>query len=139
MEEKKKVLELSRDDVPHVSDVFCICEPRGGGSITVLANAHGRASLQKVFPEWSIPWEKQNSSRFPNDWLLAIFHMPNLASRGGHNLPPITGGAPLEEATPAALAVLLTIAAKDQGARAMMWDEQGDPPLRLFLPASRHN
>jgi len=65
--------------------------------------------------------------------------MPELARRGAHNLPPIAGGVPLDEATPAQLAFLLAIAAKNQGARAMTWDEQRKPQFELFMPSRAHN
>jgi hypothetical protein len=64
--------------------------------------------------------------------------VPELA-RGVHNLPPITGNAVLEESTPQALAFLLATGAYHQGARAMMWDEMGDPPLQLFIPLRGNN
>ena len=130
---KSKHIELTMEDVPNVSDVLCICEPRGGGAVTVLANAQGRDCLQKVFPKWITPWE-QNAAGMPSDWLHAVFRMPELADHGAHNLPPISGGMPLEEATPAALAFLLAVAATNQGARVMTWDEQRELQFKLYLP-----
>ena len=102
------------------------------------ASGGGRDCLQKVFPKWSIPWET-SSWGFSSDWLHAVFQMPELARRGAHNLPPIAGGVPLDEATPAQLAFLLAIAAKNQGARAMTWDEQRKPQFELFMPSRAHN
>jgi hypothetical protein len=128
--EKIRSLKLKWPDVPAVSDVLCIIEPRGGGAVTVLANEQGRDCLQKVFPEWSIPWEA-NSSGFPRDWLYAVFHVPELA-RGAHNLPQFADKVPLDEAAPAQL---LAVAAKNQGARAMTWDEQRKPQFELFIPS----
>jgi hypothetical protein len=135
---KVKEVKLTWTDVPSVSDVLCIVEPRGGGAVTVLANAYGRDCLQKVFPNWDIPWEP-NASAFPRDWLHAVFPIPELASRGGHNLPPINGSIPLATATPASLAFLLAIGAKNQGARAMTWGDEQEPPLHLFVPPQRSN
>jgi hypothetical protein len=128
--EKIRSLKLKWPDVPAVSDVLCIIEPRGGGGVTVLANEQGRDCLQKVFPEWSIPWEA-NSSGFPREWLYAVFHVPELA-RGAHNLPQFADKVPLDEAVPAQL---LAVAAKNQGARAMTWDEQRKPQFELFIPS----
>jgi len=135
-----KVIEskMTMKDVPRVSDVLCIVEPHGDGAVTVLANQHGRDCLQKVFPEWSVPWEPYVSS-FPSDWLHAVFPVPELASKHAHSLPPINGNVPLVEATPAALAFLLAIAAKNQGGRAMTWDDQREPQLQLFIPPHGYN
>jgi hypothetical protein len=130
---KTKQIELNTNDIPNITDVLCICEPHSSkGAVTVLANARGRDCLQKVFPAWGIPWE--TDSKMPSDWLHAAFYVPEMASRGGHHLPPITGGIPLEEAAPAALAFLLAIAAKEQGARAMTWDDQQEVPFTLYPP-----
>jgi len=63
--------------------------------------------------------------------------VPELA-RGEHALPPITGDTPLNEATPAALAYLLAYAVERSGGCAMIFDEDGDPPLRLLAPAREH-
>ncbi len=134
---KRKEIQLKMGDVPRVSDVLCICEPRGRGDVTVLANARGRDCLQRVFPEWSIPWEA-NACAMPSDWLHALFPLPELAS-GAHRLPPITGDVSIDEATPAALTFLLAIAAMNEGARAVMWDDQWEPQLSLFVPDRAHN
>jgi len=136
--EKIRSVKLKWPDVPAISDALCIVEPRGGGAVTVIANEQGRDCLQKVFPKWSIPWET-SSWGFSSDWLHAVFQMPELARRGAHNLPPIAGGVPLDEATPAQLAFLRAIAAKNPGARAMTWDEQRKPQFELFMPSRAHN
>jgi hypothetical protein len=128
--------DLTPEDLPNVTDVVCVAEPRAPGAIAAFANAPGRNALQKVFPEWSIPWEP-NAVTLPPDWLLALFHMPTLAERYGiRDLESITGGAPLEDATPAALAFLLATVAKDQGARAATWDGQ---VLDLYTPPRGNN
>ena len=64
---KTKQIMLNTNDVPNVSDVVCICEPRGEGGVTVLANAHGRNCLQKVFPAWSIPFSSRRPVRSAAD------------------------------------------------------------------------
>jgi hypothetical protein len=130
-------VEITPADVPNIADVLCICEPRGGGAVSVIANQLGRDCLHRIFPTWDIPWER-NVTGFPGDWLQAIFDVPRLA-HGTHNLPPITGNAVLEEATPKALTFLIAIAAKYQGARAMLWDEESDPPFELYVPPRGNN
>src|SRR5262245_50653375 len=137
---KTKEVMLKHDDIPKVCDVFCIVEPRGGGNVTVAANGHGRECLQKVFPRWSIPWKPFTAS-FPSDWLSTIVDVPNLARRGDHQLPMnITGGTPLEDATPAAVTLLLAFGARNQGARVMKWDEDGgEHQYQLFRPSSLNN
>jgi hypothetical protein len=130
-------IKLTMRDVPQVADVLCIVEPRGGGAVTVLANTFGQACLEKVFPRWRIPWAP-NHSAFPRDWLHAVFDMPDLV-HGTHNLPPITDGAQLEQATPPQFAFWLAMGAYHQGARAMMWNDGGDEPLQLFIPPRGNN
>jgi len=133
---KAKIIGVTPNDVPNVSDVLCIVEPRGGGAVIVLANAKGRECLQRIFPNSQPSW-KPNESNMPPNWRHAVFHMPELA-RGEHALPPIAGDTPLKEATPAALAYLLAYAVERQGGCAMIFDEDGDPPLRLLAPAREH-
>jgi hypothetical protein len=135
---KVKNMTLTMADIAKVSDVLCITEPRGGGAVTVLANMHGENCLQRVFPNWDIPWEP-NTFAFPPDWLHAIFPVPALAGLGSHRLPSINGDIPLEMATPVQLTFLLAVAANKQGARAVMWDEDGKPQLRLFVPPRGNN
>ena len=130
-------VRMTWKDVPQVCDALCIVEPRGGGAVTVLAKAFGQTSSEKVFPNWRIPWER-NPSSFPHDWLHAVFHVPELA-RGVNELPPITGGAQLEEAAPHALAFLLAMGAYHQGARVAIWNEGGDPELTLHIPPQGNN
>jgi hypothetical protein len=127
-----KEIKITWRIVPDMTDVLCVCEPRGGGAVTVLANQRGRECLQKVFPNAQIPWEP-NTCNMPRDWLHSIFLVPELA-RGHHALPPITGNVPLEEAAPAALTYPLAYAVQTQGVRAMTWDEQDEPQHRLHLP-----
>ena len=129
---------ISPRDIPNMADLLCVVEPRGRGAVTVLANAHGRDAVKRVFPVTRISWES-NASGMPLDWLHAALNVPALASSGGHGLPrEVYGDAALDEATPEALAFLLAIAVKDQGARAAVWDEGAEVPFRVFAPSGEH-
>jgi hypothetical protein len=110
---------ISPRDIPNMADLLCIVEPRGLGAVTVLANAHGRDAVNRVFPVTRISWES-NASGMPLDWL-----QPALASSGGHELPR-------------ALAFLIAIGVRNQGARAAVWDEGAEVPFRVFVPSGEH-
>ena len=128
---KPKVIGVALKDVPNISDVLCVCEPRGGGTVTVFANARGERVCKKFFPLRK-PHGRSASPCRANG-CRPFLNVPDLA-RGDHTLPPINGNIPLDEASPGALAYLLAYAVQRQGARAMMWDEEGAPPLRLLTP-----
>jgi hypothetical protein len=113
--DEAKIIGVRPSEVPNVSDVLCIVEPRGGRDVIVLANAKGRECLQRIFPNSQPSW-KPNASDMPPNWRHAIFHVPELA-RLEHALPSITGDTPLKEATPTALAYLLAYAVERQGGR----------------------
>lgn len=68
---KPKVIGVALKDVPNISDVLCVCEPRGGGTVTVFANAQGRACLQKVFPTSQTSWTL--GEPMPREWLQTVF------------------------------------------------------------------
>ena len=107
--------------------------------MSVLAGAHGRDCLQKIFLKWITLLGNKTLPACRATGLHAVFRMPELADHGAHNLPPISGGMPLEEATPAALAFLLAVAATNQGARVMTWDEQRELQFKLYLPPHGNN
>ena len=100
----------------------------------MAANAKGRRCIEQVFPSAFIKWREPGDGSFPlpPDWQGFSLNVPDVAALPvPNNLPPITGGVPLDEAQPDALAVLMAIAAKDQGARAGMLKSDGS--MNIFV------
>ena len=114
--------------------VDAIIVPEENRTITVEANERGRLALDKVFPEITIPWipsETRPGAPNADGWKkVAWLHVPNLEHNTRHNLPPIYGHTPLDEATPKAIAWVLGCAVKNQGVRVMILDISEDFVVR---------
>jgi hypothetical protein len=74
-------------------------------------------------------WGDPGHDDFPEDWQSLELNMPAAANTTCHNLPPIYGDGPLDEATPDAVAFLLAIATQNQGARSMLLKEDGSAAI----------
>jgi hypothetical protein len=104
-----------------------ILYPEENRTVTVEANDRGQLAIGKVFPDITIPWipsERLGCKKAA--WLV----VPNLEHNTRHNLPPIYGHTPLDEATPKAIAWVLGCAVRNQGARVMILDISEDLVVR---------
>jgi hypothetical protein len=120
---KSKSFKLDAADLPHNADALFRGEPSGW--VSMAANPKGRHCIEKVFPKAYIEWRDPGDGS-PSDWQGFSLHVPEVAALPApNNLPPITGDVPLDEAQPDALAFLMAIAAKDQGARAALVKSDG--------------
>jgi hypothetical protein len=120
---KTKSFKLKVSDLPYNADaLFC---GELGGWVWMAANAKGRHCIEQVFPKAYIEWRDPGEG-FPSDWQGFSLHLPEVAKLPApNNLPKITGGIPLDKAKPDALAFLMAVAAKDQGARAALLKSDG--------------
>jgi hypothetical protein len=126
---KSKSFKLNVADLPHNADALFRGEP--GGWVSMAANANGRHCIEQVFPKARIEWRDPGEG-FPSDWQGFSLHVPQVAALPvPNNLPPITGGVPLDEAHHDALALLMAIAATDQGARAALVKSDGS--VEIFV------
>ena len=104
-----------------------ILYPEENRTVTAEANERGRLALDRVFPDITIPW-------IPSERLgwkkAAWLDVANLESNTRHNLPPIYGDTPLDEATPIAIAFVLACAVRNQGLRVMVLDISEDLVVR---------
>jgi hypothetical protein len=123
---KGKRFELAVTDIPNMVDAMF--RGTGDGWVTIAANAKGRQCVEQVFPDAHIAWRAPGDG-FPGDWQGFDMNLPDTASATRHNLPPINGSTPLDEATPDAVAFVLAFAAKNQGARSMLLKEDGSADL----------
>jgi hypothetical protein len=122
---KVKRFQLTGTDIPNMVDA--LFQGRGDGWVIIAANAKGRQCVAQVFPDARIAWRDPGDG-LPEDWRGFDLNLPDVAGATRHNLPPIYD-VPLDEARPDALAFVLAIAAKDQGARSMLIKEDGSADI----------
>jgi hypothetical protein len=127
---KGKVLRASPDAIYQMVDAFM--QGLSDGWVFVGANARGRKCTEAVFPDNSIKWRDPGDG-WPADFRGFSFNLPDLESTTRHRLRDIWGDTWLDDATPDALAFVLAMAAKHQGARVAL--VKGDGKLEIFLPA----
>jgi hypothetical protein len=124
---KAKRFALTRTDIPNMVDA--IFHGRGDGWVVIAANAKGRQCIEQVFPNAHIAWRDPDpADNFPEDWRGFDLNLPDVASATRHDLPPIYD-VPLDEARPDALAFVLAIAARNQGARSMLVKQDGSTDI----------
>jgi hypothetical protein len=125
-------------DLPNNVDALFVGGPDGW--VTATVNAVGQRAVEAVFPTAYIEWRDVLTvppGILPDDWREFTMNVPDVAaSTGLNNLPEhLLNLADLDEATPDALAFLMTIAARNQGARAAMILEDGYidiyPPMNM--------
>jgi hypothetical protein len=102
------------------------------GWVDISTSDKGRQAIEAVFPNAVIEW------RHPSDnllgWAEFTINVPRLAAGlPVHHLPlEITKGDDLNQSTPDALAFLLAMAAKRQGARVAV--QMQDGTVDFFVP-----
>jgi hypothetical protein len=102
------------------------------GWVFIYASASGRKAVEAVFPNAYIAWRFYDDS-YPLGWWEFVLNLPEVAAATMHHLPlEITRGAELDQATPDALAFLLAMAAKRQGARVAV--HMSDGKISIFTP-----
>jgi hypothetical protein len=105
-------------------------DPHGRhGFVEMYTNEKGKRAVEAIFPNAFIDWKE--GSLLPGLRYDFSINVPDVASAvPDHRLPlEITRGASLDDAAPEALAFLLAMAAKRQGARVAYSDRDGQVSL----------
>src|SRR6516162_9002239 len=117
---KSRRLQLSPKDILQVVDV--VCSGEDDSWVSIIANQRGRTAIEAIFPDLPIDWLEPPVG-FPAEWRSVALDVPGLANQAEHLLPRIYNDAPLDEASPDAVAFVLAMAAKIQGARGALFTE----------------
>ena len=128
-----KHIKMTPAELYESCDVVVRALPNDPNWTHIAANEDGRAAIEALFPETIFQWRDHPEDRYPIGWLQSSINLPDAVAHTPHRLPPITGGAPLDEAMPEALAFLLAIGATDQGARACHWSGDDGRP-HIYMP-----
>jgi hypothetical protein len=118
----KRIMLKGSDVVNMVNAVFFGSDDQGW--VEMYADAKGRECVNALFPKAHIEWKDDCGEAFPREWRAFSINLPDVIAATETRLPlEITRGANLDEATPHALAFLLAMGAKRQGARCAVWHD----------------
>ena len=107
------------------------------GWVEMYAGAKGRECINALFPKAHIAWADDRSEMLPREWRAFSINLPDVVAATETRLPlEITRGANLDEATPDALAFLLAMGARRQGARCAAWRKDH---LDIYVPQAADN
>jgi hypothetical protein len=140
---KSKKFTARVSDLPHLVDAILQGSNEVQGEVFMDANTKGRECINALFPQARIKWREsdlvKNSEDYtwPSDWMGFTINLPDVIAATETKLPlEITRGANLDEAQPAALALLLAMGVKRQGGRVATFDEDLRSGLQIFHPSS---
>jgi hypothetical protein len=129
----QRQFQLNTQDLHTVADIALGGLP--GGWIAMAGNPHGRKCVEAVFPNARIVWRDHHPDSIrPADWYEFSLNLPCVANATRHKLPEHLLTLPdrdLSKCSSDALAFLLAMAARAQGARVALYREG---KLEIFSP-----